>query len=296
MSEVRAAQAPRYAVTGVGGMLGKEILRAADSKGGAILGWDRAALDVTDAEAVRRAIDAAKPDVVIHAAAWTDVDACESDPDRAFRVNARGTVNVAAACRESGARLVTISTDYVFPGDREEPWREDDSPSPLSVYGWSKLAAEHATLELGERGVVARTAWLYAEHGRNFFRTMLRLAETMPRVRVVDDQRGSPTFAADLSPALLELAAFAREGRAHGIYHVASTGATSWAGFAREIFKRAGRRVEVEPCTTAQFPRPARRPPNSVLLDARRPEIGLQPMPPWEDGLERCWERHLAPR
>lgn len=283
--------ASRVALTGAGGMLGRELQRAAEARGVALVAWDRAALDVTDAAAVRRALDAAKPDVVLHAAAWTDVDGCETDPDRAFRVNARGAVNVAAACRESGARLVTVSTDYVFPGDRERPWREDDAPSPLSVYGWSKLAAEHATAELGDRGVVARTAWLYADHGRNFFLTMLRLAETAPRVRVVDDQRGSPTFAADLADALLDLAARATDGRAAGIYHVTNTGDTTWHGFARAIFAAAGLHVDVEACTTAEFPRAARRPANSVLADTRRAAAGLSPMPAWEDGLARCRAR-----
>jgi dTDP-4-dehydrorhamnose reductase len=269
-------------------MLGRDLVRAARERDAPLLAWDRAAVDVTDADAVRRALDNARPDVVIHAAAWTDVDGCEADAERALRVNAMGTRHVAAACRGVGARLVTVSTDYVFAGDAAEPYAEDAATGPLNVYGWSKLAAEEATLALGRAGCVARTAWLYADHGRNFLLTMLKLAEDRRAVRVVDDQRGAPTWAADLAGALLDLARAAHEHNAHGIYHITSAGAATWNGFARRIFALAGKNVAVEAVTSAEFPRPARRPASSVLADTRRAEAGLPPMPAWEDALARC--------
>jgi dTDP-4-dehydrorhamnose reductase len=273
-------------------MLGREIVREAAARGGVeLLPWDRAAFDVTDARACARVLGAARPDVVIHAAAWTDVDGCEGDPARAMRVNGEGTALVAAACRECGARLVMVSTDYVFDGAKSAPYVESDPTGPISAYGRSKLAGEAATLVLGARGVIARTAWVYADHGKNFFLTMLRLAESVPRLRVVDDQRGTPTFAADLAAGLLDLAAAAHAGRAAGIYHVTNAGATTWHGFARTIFEVSGKNVALEACTTAEFPRPAKRPANSVLADTRRAAAGLPALPAWEDGVARCWGR-----
>lgn len=275
-------------VTGARGMLGTELLRAAGERGVAVTPLNRAECDITDADAVRRTIGAIAPRAVIHAAAWTDVDGCESDPKRAHRVNGGGTRNVAAACAECGARLVMVSTDYVFPGDAPRPYAEDDATGPLSVYGASKLAGEEAVRELLPDGIVARTAWLYADHGANFLRTMLRLAAERDRIDVVDDQRGSPTFAADLAAALLDLAA---APGAAGTYHVTNAGSTTWHGFATRIFAEAGVTVRCEPTTSDRFPRPARRPKNSVLADTRLAAAGVGPMPGWEDGLRRCVAR-----
>jgi dTDP-4-dehydrorhamnose reductase len=280
----------RVALTGAGGMLGREVRRAAAARGQALVAWDRAALDVTDADAVRRALSAANADAVIHGAAWTDVDGCEGDPPRAMRVNGDGTANVARACAECGAKLVMVSTDYVFAGDRREPWAEDDAPAPISAYGRSKLAGEEAVREiLGGRGTIARTAWVYADHGKNFLLTMLRLGREKGEVRVVDDQQGSPTFAADLAEALLEVAA-----KGGGIYHVTNRGQVTWCGFARAIFEQAGFPVKVTAVTTAEFPRPARRPANSVLIDTRFAREGIPVMPRWEDALARCLARLAA--
>lgn len=273
-----------FVVTGARGMLGTELLRAAGERGVAVAPLYRAECDITDADSVHRTLGALRPRVVIHAAAWTDVDGCESDPGRAHRVNGSGTRNVAAACAETGARLVMVSTDYVFPGDAPRPYAEDDETGPLSVYGASKLAGEDAVRELLPDGIVARTAWLYADHGVNFLRTMLRLAAERDRIDVVDDQRGSPTFAADLAAALLDLAA---APAASGTYHVTNTGSTTWHGFASRIFAEAGLAVRCEPTTTDRFPRPARRPKNSVLADTRLAAA----LPAWEDGLRRCLER-----
>jgi dTDP-4-dehydrorhamnose reductase len=278
-------------VTGARGMLGTELLRAAAERRIPVTPLDRAGCDITDADAVRRTLEALAPRVVIHAAAWTDVDGCESDPERAHRVNGDGTRNVATACRENGARMIMVSTDYVFPGNRNDPWVEGDPTGPLSAYGASKLAGEDSVRELLPDGIVARTAWLYADHGTNFLRTMLRLAKERDRIDVVDDQRGSPTFAADLAATLLELAA---APGASGIYHVTNTGSTTWHGFASRIFAEAGLAVRCEPTTTGRFPRPARRPANSVLADTRLASAGVGPMPPWEDGLLRCLARGSA--
>lgn len=278
----------RVAVTGADGMLGRELVRQAGERAHACTPWNRAACDVTDADAVQRAITAARPEVVIHAAAWTDVDGCESDPARAFRVNGRGTAHVAHACRDVGARLVMVSTDYVFPGDQSDPYRENDAPGPISVYGWSKLMGEEAVRELGPAGTVARTAWVYADHGTNFLRTMLRLGRERDEISVVDDQRGSPTFAADLAVGLLDLAALPS---ASGVFHLTNSGSTTWYGFAKHALALAGLPVRVQPTTTDQFPRPARRPANSVLANARLASLGLRPLPPWEDGVGRCLAR-----
>ncbi|MGQ0720854.1 MAG: dTDP-4-dehydrorhamnose reductase [Candidatus Eiseniibacteriota bacterium] len=282
----------RVALTGAGGMLGREVRRAAAGRGLDLVPWDRVALDVTDANATRRVVAAARADVVIHGAAWTDVDGCEGDPDRAMHVNGEGTANVARACAECGAKLVMVSTDYVFAGNRTEPWTEGDAPAPISAYGRSKLAGEEAVQEiLGSRGTIARTAWVYADHGKNFVLTMLRLGREKGEVRVVDDQEGSPTFAADLAEALLDVAA---KGRG-GIYHVTNRGRVTWCGFARAIFECAGLPVKVTAVTTAEFPRPAPRPANSVLVDTRFAGEGIPAMPSWEDALARCLSR-LAPR
>jgi len=175
----------------------------------------------------------------------------------------------------------------VFAGDADRPYAEDDAPGPLSVYGWSKLLAEEAVRALGEGGAIVRTAWLYADHGANFLRTMLQLGRERGEVRVVDDQHGSPTFAADLAGALLDLAAVP----AAGVFHATNTGATTWYGFARRIFELARLPARLVPTTTEAFPRPARRPAWSVLGSRRLAEAGVGPLPPWEDALRRCLER-----
>ena len=268
-------------------MLGTELVAAARARSLSLVPWDLPDFDLTDRDATLRAIEAARPAVVIHGAAWTDVDGCEADPAKAFLVNGRATAHVAEACREIGARMVMVSTDYVFPGDRSEPWVEDDRPGPLSVYGWSKLVGEEAVRSLGAAGVVARTAWLYADHAKNFLLTMLALGRERDELSVVDDQRGSPTFAADLAERLLDLAT----SSVSGTFHATNTGSVTWHGFAKAIFAGAGLDVRVKSVTTAEFPRPARRPANSVLADTRFTAAGLPAMPSWESGLARCLAR-----
>jgi dTDP-4-dehydrorhamnose reductase len=187
--------------------------------------------------------------------------------------------------------MIFVSTDYVFPGDKDGPYVEDDEPGPaISVYGRTKLAGEEAVRALGAAGAIARTSWVYADYGRNFLLTMLRLGRERGEVRVVNDQRGCPTFAADLAEGLLDLAA----AGGSGAYHVTNVGATTWYGFARRIFEMAGMDVRVTPVSSAEFPRPATRPVNSVLENTRFAAEGLPEMPAWEDGLRRCLER-LSP-
>ncbi len=277
----------RVAVTGAAGMLGTEIIAAAKSRSIDLVPWDLPDFDLSDRDATMRAIETARPAAVIHGAAWTDVDGCESDPAKAFLVNGRASAHVAEACREAGARMVMVSTDYVFPGDEDSPWLEDDRVGPLSVYGWSKLVGEEAVRSLGDAGAVARTAWLYADHASNFLLTMLKLGAARTELAVVDDQRGSPTFAADLARILLDLAL----SGASGTFHATNSGAVTWNGFAKAIFEGAGLPVEVNAVSSAEFPRPAKRPENSVLADTRFATAGIAPMPSWEDGLARCLRR-----
>ena len=249
-------------------MLGRDVLRAA---GGRAVGLARAELDVTDADAVAGALAGA---TVINCAGYTDVDGAESDPETAHAVNELGARNVA----EAAARVIYVSTDYVFDGDKAGAYVESDPVNPLSEYGRSKLAGERATLTASPHSLIVRTSWLFGARGTNFVETMLRRGEEDGGVRVVDDQVGCPTFTGHLGEALVALA----EGHEHGLLHVAGSGSCSWYEFARAIFERAGMDVQLEPCTTAEFPRPARRPANSVLAS----ECGAPRLPAWQEGLD----------
>jgi dTDP-4-dehydrorhamnose reductase len=217
-------------------------------------------------------------DLVVHAAAWTDVDGAEADPDGARRVNVEGTRNVAAL----GAPLVTFSTDYVFDGRKREPYVESDATNPLSVYGRTKLEAEGAA---GSDAWIVRTSWLYGWTSRNFVRTMLQLAAERDEVAVVDDQRGCPTYVGHLAGAVRELLELPR-----GVWHVAAAGDCTWADFAEAIFGEAGLRCRVRRISTAEFGRPATRPAYSVLRSERS---GAPQLPHWRDGLRACLERLL---
>ncbi|HEY8371174.1 MAG TPA: dTDP-4-dehydrorhamnose reductase [Pseudonocardiaceae bacterium] len=253
-------------------------------------------LDITDADAVADAIatlavtasDAGLRPVVINAAAYTAVDAAESDQDRAFAVNARGPELLAAACARHDTPLLQVSTDYVFDGQGTRPYEPDDPTGPRSVYGRSKLAGERAVLDSGARAVVVRTAWVYGATGANFVKTMCRLARERETLNVVDDQVGSPTWSADLARGLLELAGLvvARPDAVPPVLHCVNAGRTSWFGFARAIFAELGADPErVRPCSTADFPRPAPRPAYSVLSGAAWTRAGLTALRPWRDAL-----------
>jgi dTDP-4-dehydrorhamnose reductase len=244
-------------------MLGQDVVRAAGA-----VGYARAELDVTDAAAVQAALG--PDDLAINCAAWTDVDGAEEHEDEALRINRDGARNVA----EAAGAVLYVSTDYVFDGTKREPYLESDPVNPLSAYGRTKLAGERATAEANPRHFIARTSWLFGPGGRNFVETMLGLG---PEVRVVDDQIGSPTFTGHLSDALVKLA----RTEDFGVHHLAASGSCSWFEFAREIFARAGSDTRAEPCTTAEFPRPAPRPANSVLDSERGDRL-----PTWQEGLD----------
>ena len=261
----------RLLVTGAGGQLGHDVVAHATARGDDVAGADHAALDVTNRDAVLGAITSWRPDAVIHCAAWTAVDACESDPERAQVANGLAVRWVAEACDRVGAHLVHVSTDYVFDGALDRPYHEWDATNPLGVYGRSKLAGEREALALGSSATVVRTSWVCGEHGANMVKTIMRLAtggdDTPGRLAFVDDQRGSPTFTADLAPVLRRVAL----DRRSGVHHVTNQGAVSWYRFAQAVVVALGRDADlVRPITTAELdpPRPAPRPANTVLDNA----------------------------
>jgi dTDP-4-dehydrorhamnose reductase len=275
----------RWLVTGAGGMLGTDLADVLRASGDDVVAADRAALDILDLAAVRRAV--ADVDVVVNAAAWTDVDGAETSEDAAYAVNATGPAHLATACAESGAWLVHVSTDYVFAGDATTPYAEDAPVDPRSAYGRTKAAGEEAVRSLlPSRSLVVRTAWVYGEHGGNFVKTMARLAGERETLDVVDDQAGQPTWSRDLAGLLVELVR--REAPA-GIYHGTSTGSTTWCRLARAVFEELGLDPErVRPTTTDRFPRPAPRPAYSVLGHDALVAAGVEPLGDWRDMLRRA--------
>lgn len=274
----------RWLVTGAGGMLGRDLVEVLGAAPGVaeLTGLPRSGLDVTDAAAADAAV--AGHDVVVNAAAWTDVDGAESAEEAATRVNGDGPAHLAAACARHGAVLLQVSTDYVFAGDRTGPYPEDAPTAPLNAYGRGKLAGERAVRRvLPERGYVVRTAWLYGAHGGNFVSTVLRLAGQRETLDVVDDQVGQPTWARALAVRLAGLGRAALDGRAPaGVYHATASGEVSWYGLARAAFALSGLDPDrVRPTTSRAFPRPAPRPSSSVLGHAGWARAGMAPMDGW---------------
>ena len=278
----------RVLVTGARGMLARALLRELERRGHEVVGLGRDALDVTDADAVERAVREWAPDVVVQCAAYTRVDDAETDEATAFAVNAEGTRNVARACRVIGARLVYPSTDYVFDGRATSPYRPDHPPAPLNAYGRSKLAGEEAAREAGD-WVVARTSWLYGAGGRNFVSTILRRAMEGVPLRVVDDQRGTPTWTGTLA---VTLAGLLEADVPSGIYHTTGRGDTTWFAFACEALRLAGIEAEIVPVPTEAFPTPARRPRYSVL-DCSSTEAVVGPLPDWREALAKAMAEGL---
>jgi len=269
----------RWLITGAGGMLGRELVDV-------FAGWDvvaasHAQLDVADRDATVGAITMLQPDVVVHAAAMTNVDACETDPDRAYAVNALGTRHVADGARRVNAHVVHVSTDYVFDGTKDAPYHEWDTTNPLSVYGRSKLGAEH---EIDPQWTVVRTSWVFGRHGNNFVKTVVRLATGDGELRMVDDQRGCPTSAADLATMIRLLAV----ARLPGMFHVSNQTGASRYEMAREILGYAGQDPgRVVPITSADMPRPAPRPANSELDNLALRLTSIPLLPDHHEPLER---------
>jgi dTDP-4-dehydrorhamnose reductase len=269
----------RIVITGADGQLGEELVRALAVQA-EVIGTTLAELDVTDSCCAEK-LASLRPDWVVHAAAATDVDGCEGEPERAMAVNAEGTRRVAEGCRRVGAGLVYVSTDYVFDGRKGTPYLEDDPPAPLNVYAWSKLEGERATQDLASPWVIVRSAWLYGTRGKNFVTTILEKAAAGERLRVVDDQVGSPTYAVDLADAVGLLLS----RRLNGLYHVTNGGSCSWYEFARQILRLAGVTAPLSRISSAELSRPARRPAYAVLENAAWRTAGLPPLRPWPEAL-----------
>ena len=278
----------RVLITGAGGQLGQDLVPA--FAGHDVVACDHAALDVADRDNVLQVVDAVRPDAIVHAGAWTAVDACEGDPDRAFGVNALGTRWVAEGARLVGAHVVYVSTDYVFDGTLDRPYTEWDDPNPRSVYGRSKLGGER---ELDPGSTIVRAAWVCGVHGSNMVKTVLRLAGERDELAFVDDQRGCPTFTEDLAGMIRRLAV----ARLPGLFHVTNQGETTWFHFVRDIFSAAGLDPErVRAIKTADLdpPRPAPRPANSVLDNVALRLAGIPLLPDHHEPLERTVKELLA--
>ena len=246
-------------VTGANGMLGQDLCPILEDSGYEVIETDIDTLDITNSKIVSDVLKENKPDIVIHCAAYTNVDKAEEDLHTAELINVTGTENIAEACGKLGITLVYISTDYVFDGTKNEPYKPNDRTNPINNYGMTKYEGEEAVRSLCEKYYVARTSWLYGHHGKNFVETMLSLADK-PEIKVVDDQIGCPTWTVELANGIVKILS-----KPYGTYHICGSGHTSWYGFAREIFVQSGLNVNLIPCTTYEFPRPAKRPSYSVM-------------------------------
>jgi dTDP-4-dehydrorhamnose reductase len=273
-------------ITGHKGMLGREVVAVAERLNKQVIGMDLPECDITSRRDVSRVVAESDPDMILHIAAFAFVDRCESEPERAFHVNATGTQNLCLAAQSQGIPILYISTDYVFDGKKPEAYDEWDAMNPQTMYGKSKYAGEWFVRALCPMHYIVRTSWLCGHGGANFVETILKLAAEKPEIKVVNDQHGCPTFAQDLAPELLRLI----ESGAFGTYHITNQGYTTWFEFAGKAVELAGLKAKVSPCTTAEFPRPAPRPANSCLSPRLYDNaIGIR-MPGWEEGLKKYIE------
>jgi dTDP-4-dehydrorhamnose reductase len=283
-------KAGKVLITGIRGQLGRDLEEILSDLY-ETTGVDLPELDICDQKSVLRLIMERRPDIVIHAAAYTDVDGAETNRDTATAINVGGTENVALACRQVGARMVYISTDYVFNGEKEDPYTENDPINPRTVYGLTKLQGEDRVKDIIENFVIIRIAWLYGRHGNNFVKTMIRLGREQLRkkaagegaapLKVVDDQVGNPTWTVEVCRQIITIL----QRKLSGVIHATSEDVTSWYGFARAVFQELGMEVEVIPCTTVEFPRPAPRPAMSALENRRLKYIDQNIMRPWREAL-----------
>lgn len=276
----------RILVTGVKGQLGHDVVNELAKRGHTPIGVDVEEMDITDASAVEKEMKKEPLDAVIHCAAYTAVDAAEDNREICMRVNAEGTRNIARVCRELDLKMVYISTDYVFDGEGERPWEPDDPRDPLNVYGESKYQGELAVEEYLEKYFTVRIAWVFGVNGKNFIKTMLRLAESQKEINVVNDQIGSPTYTYDLAVLLADMV----ETEKYGRYHATNEGLCTWYEFAKEIFRQAGVDIKVNPVSSDEFPAKAKRPHNSRMDKTKLVQNGFRPLPPWQDALKRYLE------
>jgi dTDP-4-dehydrorhamnose reductase len=270
-------------VTGVKGQLGHDVLRTLRSRSMECLGADIEEFDITDAKAASDFIENYRPGAVVHCSAYTAVDKAEDDRERCMAVNVGGTRNIAAACSEIEAKIVYISTDYVFPGTGDSEYDVDDPTGPLNVYGKSKLDGELAVRELTHKHFIVRISWVFGKNGNNFVKTMLRLGKERSKVNVVCDQVGSPTYTADLAELLCDMVTTEK----YGTYHATNEGFCSWAEFAQEIFRLAGYPARVNPIPASEYPTRAARPRNSRMSKKSLDDAGFRRLPPWQDALAR---------
>ncbi|UKS24976.1 dTDP-4-dehydrorhamnose reductase [Paenibacillus sp. HWE-109] len=268
-------------VTGANGQLGQDVVKLLGANH-EVHGYGRDQLDITNESQCMEVITALRPDVVIHSAAYTAVDLAETEVKQAYAVNADGTKNLVIAAESVGAKFCYISTDYVFDGTSVTPYKEDDLTNPQSVYGKSKRAGEQYIESLSSKYFIVRTSWVYGSYGTNFVKTMLNQAKTRDSLKVVSDQLGSPTYTIDLALFLEQLVMTEK----YGIYHASNSGSCSWYEFACAIFEESGLKVNVEPCTTEEFPRPAPRPRNSVMEHGTIRANGFEDLRPWREGLK----------
>lgn len=282
-------------VTGKTGQLARSMTELARERKLPLVSIGRPEFDLVDPTAIERTLEALRPRAIVNAAAYTLVDKAEAEPDLAFKVNRDGAAHLARLSERLGVPFIHISTDYVFDGNKRTSYQEDDKTAPINVYGSSKRAGEIAVLDSYASAIVIRTSWVYSPYGQNFVKTMLRLAETRDHVRVVNDQKGSPTYAPDLADAILEILNKVESESARnfgGLYHLAASGDATWYEFAAAIFAelaKTGRRVPtLEPITTAEYPTPARRPLNSVLNCSKIHRVFDTRLPDWQHGLDRC--------
>jgi len=277
----------RWLVTGAGGMLGCDLVSMLRDQDADVTALTRRDLDITDPAAVAAAVQRGRPDVVVNCAAWTAVDLAEAHEDDALALNGGGAALLAAACARADARMIQLSTDYVFAGTATRPYPEDATPAPATAYGRTKLAGEQAVLErLPDSGYILRTAWLYGPHGSNFVNTMIRLERQQPAVTVVDDQHGQPTSTATVAERIIAMVGAPAPA---GIYHATCSGQTTWFGLAREVFALVGADPErVNPMSSTELDRPAPRPGYSVLGHGAWARAGLGPLQDWGTALRRA--------
>ena len=270
-------------VTGITGQLGYDVVKELERRGEKVIGTTRKEINLMTEDGAKNFILEKKPDAVIHCAAYTAVDKAESEAETALTVNGLGTRWIAVACREIGAKMLYISTDYVFGGDGRTPYEIDSEKSPINTYGRSKLLGEDAVAAIVEKHFIVRISWVFGINGKNFVKTMLNLADKNKKLKIVDDQIGSPTYTADLAPLLCDMIKTDK----YGFYHATNEGFCSWAEFAEEIFKQAGKKVEIEKIATADYPTPAKRPFNSRLSKKSLDDAGFKRLPSWESAVER---------